>query len=43
MKANVVSEVWKKQALENKEYDTYTRLRAEGIKFNPKEKESEEQ
>ena len=42
MKANAVPEVWKNQALKNKEYETYTRLRVEGIKFNTKEKEAEE-
>jgi len=42
LKEKVVPEAWKNQALENKECETFTRLRAEGIKFNTKEKKTEE-
>jgi hypothetical protein len=42
IQAEVVPEARKNQMLENKEYETYTRLRTEGINFNSKGKKVEE-
>ena len=42
MQAKVLPEAWKNQAFANKEYETYTRLRTEGIKLNSKGKKADE-